>query len=393
MAKRTLAVVMAGGMGERLRPLTDVRAKPAVPFGAIFRIIDFTLSNCINSDIRQILVLTQYKSHSLSRHLTTGFNFLPPRLDEFIEEIPAQMQLGNQWYKGTADAIRQNLSFINNIAADNLLILAGDHIYKMDYRLLRDFHQERGRLAHGLGHPCARPRWPPGSTACWRSTSRAASSGSRRSPRNPSACPAPRIAWPPWASTSSRTAHSTAGWTTTCWTSARMSSRPWCARANRSMPSISPPRTSIEDYVSVTQGDQRIKELRPMEDSRLLARCGHPRFPLAGQHRPGLREAALLAVRRDVAVLPLPDLLPARQVRARGRRPHRHGRAFHRRRGGHHLRRPGPGQRAQRRHHHPQPRPGGVLRALRRPGLTRTGCSRPPSGATARCATPSSTGT
>jgi len=144
MQKRTLAIVMAGGMGSRLKPLTDVRAKPAVPFGAIFRIIDFTLSNCINSEIRQILVLTQYKSHSLSRHLTTGFNFLPPRLDEFIEEIPAQMQLGNQWYKGTADAIRQNLSFIDDIAADNLLLLAGDHIYKMDYRLLRDFHEERG---------------------------------------------------------------------------------------------------------------------------------------------------------------------------------------------------------------------------------------------------------
>lgn len=144
MAKRTLAVVMAGGMGERLRPLTDVRAKPAVPFGAIFRIIDFTLSNCINSDIRQIFVLTQYKSHSLSRHLTTGFNFLAPRLDEFIEEIPAQMQLGNQWYKGTADAIRQNLSFIDSVAADNLLILAGDHIYKMDYRLLRQFHDQQG---------------------------------------------------------------------------------------------------------------------------------------------------------------------------------------------------------------------------------------------------------
>ena len=144
MAKRTLAVIMAGGMGERLRPLTDVRAKPAVPFGAIFRIIDFTLSNCINSEIRQILVLTQYKSRSLSRHLTTGFSFLPPRLDEFIEELPAQMQLGNQWYKGTADAIRQNLSFIDDIAADNLLILAGDHIYKMDYRILRNQHEERG---------------------------------------------------------------------------------------------------------------------------------------------------------------------------------------------------------------------------------------------------------
>jgi glucose-1-phosphate adenylyltransferase len=144
MADRTLAVVMAGGMGERLRPLTDVRAKPAVPFGAIFRIIDFTLSNCINSEIRQILVLTQYKSHSLSRHLSTGFSFLSQRLDEFIEEIPAQMQLGHQWYKGTADAIRQNMAFISSVASEHVLILAGDHIYKMDYRRLRRFHLEHG---------------------------------------------------------------------------------------------------------------------------------------------------------------------------------------------------------------------------------------------------------
>lgn len=144
MAKKAMAVVMAGGMGERLRPLTDVRTKPAVPFGAIFRIIDFTLSNCINSEIRQILILTQYKSHSLSRHLATGFNFLSRRLDEFIQEIPAQMQMGNQWYKGTADAIRQNLPFIDGTAADQVVVLAGDHIYKMDYRRLQKFHEEKG---------------------------------------------------------------------------------------------------------------------------------------------------------------------------------------------------------------------------------------------------------
>ena len=144
MALRTLAVVMAGGMGERLRPLTEVRAKPAVPFGAIYRIIDFTLSNCINSNLRQILVLTQYKSHSLSRHLELGFNFLSPRLDEFIEVVPAQMQLGNHWYNGTADALRQNLGFIDSVAPDLVLVLAGDHVYKMDYRLLQAFHRERG---------------------------------------------------------------------------------------------------------------------------------------------------------------------------------------------------------------------------------------------------------
>jgi glucose-1-phosphate adenylyltransferase len=144
MAQRMLAVIMAGGMGERLRPLTDVRAKPAVPFGAIHRIIDFPLSNCINSEIRQILVLTQYKSHSLSRHLSMGFSFLSSRLDEFIEEVPAQMQLGDHWYEGTADALRQNLAFIDRVAADTVLVLAGDHIYKMDYRRFRQFHLDRG---------------------------------------------------------------------------------------------------------------------------------------------------------------------------------------------------------------------------------------------------------
>jgi glucose-1-phosphate adenylyltransferase len=131
-------------MGERLRPLTDVRTKPAVPFGGIYRIIDFTLSNCINSGLRRILVLTQYKSHSLSNHLRTGWSFLSRRLDEFIDEIPAQMQLSESWYQGTADAIRQNMRFIEQATPRLVLILAGDHIYKMDYRLLCDFHAEHG---------------------------------------------------------------------------------------------------------------------------------------------------------------------------------------------------------------------------------------------------------
>ena len=144
MEHHTLAVIMAGGTGGRLRPLTEGRAKPAVPFGAIYRIIDFTLSNCINSEVRQILVLTQYKSHSLSCHLARGFNFLSPRLDEFILEIPAQMQLGDHWYQGTADAIRQNLAFLDHTASDTVLVLPGDHIYKMDYRRLRSFHLDQG---------------------------------------------------------------------------------------------------------------------------------------------------------------------------------------------------------------------------------------------------------
>ncbi|HEY3445959.1 MAG TPA: sugar phosphate nucleotidyltransferase [Myxococcales bacterium] len=142
MAEDLLAVVMAGGAGERLRPLTDVRAKPAVPFGGSYRIIDFALSNCINSGIRQVYVLTQYKSHSLSNHLKAGWNFLSRRLDQFIDEIPAQMQVGSSWYKGTADAIRQNMSFIERARPKQVLVLPGDHIYKMNYGVMLRFHDE-----------------------------------------------------------------------------------------------------------------------------------------------------------------------------------------------------------------------------------------------------------
>ncbi len=139
-----IAVVMAGGMGGRLRPLTDVRAKPAVPFGGAYRIIDFTLSNCINSGIRRIFVLTQYKSHSLSNHLKAGWNFLSRRLGQFIDEVPAQMQIGSGWYRGTADAIRQNLSLLHDSNCDKVLVLAGDHIYKMDYRHMSSWHMDHG---------------------------------------------------------------------------------------------------------------------------------------------------------------------------------------------------------------------------------------------------------
>ncbi len=143
MGREILALVMAGGMGERLMPLTEMRAKPAVPFGGIFRIIDFTLSNCINSDVRRVIVLTQYKSHSLSNHLKQGWNFLSRRLDQYVDEIPAQMQTGRSWYKGTADAIRQNMAHIEQLSPRLVLVLSGDHIYKMDYRLMRRYHDEK----------------------------------------------------------------------------------------------------------------------------------------------------------------------------------------------------------------------------------------------------------
>jgi len=137
-----LAMILAGGKGERLHPLTLHRAKPAVPFGGIYRIIDFTLSNCINSGIRKIAVLTQYKSLSLDKHLRLGWNFFSGELNEFIISVPPQQRVGDKWYQGTADAIYQNIYMIEKDAPDHLLILAGDHIYKMDYAEMFRFHRE-----------------------------------------------------------------------------------------------------------------------------------------------------------------------------------------------------------------------------------------------------------
>jgi glucose-1-phosphate adenylyltransferase len=136
--------VLAGGRGTRLEPLTRDRAKPAVPFGGIYRIIDFTLSNCINSDLRKILVLTQYKAVSLARHIDQGWRFLCRELDEYIEVIPPQQRIAEHWYQGTADAIYQNVYTIEKAAPRETLILAGDHIYKMNYAAMIDFHRQRG---------------------------------------------------------------------------------------------------------------------------------------------------------------------------------------------------------------------------------------------------------
>jgi glucose-1-phosphate adenylyltransferase len=138
-----LAIVLAGGRGSRLEPLTRDRAKPAVPFGGIYRIIDFTLSNSINSDLRKILVLTQYKAVSLNRHIDQGWRFLCRELDEYIEVISPQQRIAEQWYQGTADAIYQNVYTIEKAAPRDTLILAGDHIYKMNYAEMIAFHRER----------------------------------------------------------------------------------------------------------------------------------------------------------------------------------------------------------------------------------------------------------
>jgi glucose-1-phosphate adenylyltransferase len=134
-------IVMAGGVGERLLPLTEGRSKAAVPFGGKYLIVDFTLSNCINSGIRQISVLTQYLSDSLHKHIQNGWGISGSRLGDYIYCVPAQKKIGTDWYRGTADAIRQNLDLIKGKASDPVLILSGDHIYKMDYRQIVTYHK------------------------------------------------------------------------------------------------------------------------------------------------------------------------------------------------------------------------------------------------------------
>jgi len=140
LTRDTVALVLAGGRGTRLKQLTDWRCKPAVPFGGKFRIIDFTLSNCVNSGIRRIGVATQYKAHSLIRHIQQGWSFLEGRFDEFIELLPAQQQITAAWYSGTSDAVFQNLAVLRRHAPQYVLVLAGDHVYKMDYGRMLAFH-------------------------------------------------------------------------------------------------------------------------------------------------------------------------------------------------------------------------------------------------------------
>jgi glucose-1-phosphate adenylyltransferase len=139
-----LTLILAGGKGTRLEPLTRDRAKPAVPFGGLYRIIDFTLSNCLNSNLRRILVLTQYKARSLDRHISGGWGFLSRELDEYIEVLPPQQRIDEHWYKGTADAIYQNIYSIEKEDPRIVLILAGDHIYKMDYSEMIQTHLRQG---------------------------------------------------------------------------------------------------------------------------------------------------------------------------------------------------------------------------------------------------------
>ena len=141
MISNIITIILAGGEGSRLQPLTSLRAKPSVPFGGKYRIIDFTLTNCLHSGLRRILVLTQYKSHSLQKHLRDGWSIFNPELGEYITPVPAQMRHGEKWYQGTADAIHQNNYLLERSDAEWTLILSGDHIYRMDYASMLETHK------------------------------------------------------------------------------------------------------------------------------------------------------------------------------------------------------------------------------------------------------------
>ena len=143
MLDKTLTIILAGGVGSRLHPLTVDRAKPAVPFGGNYRIIDFTLTNCLHSGLRQVLVLTQYKSQSLQKHLRDGWSIFNPEISEYITSVPPQMRTGDSWYSGTADAICQNRYLLERSNARHVLILSGDHIYRMDYAAMLEFHRDQ----------------------------------------------------------------------------------------------------------------------------------------------------------------------------------------------------------------------------------------------------------
>jgi glucose-1-phosphate adenylyltransferase len=143
MMRNVLGIVLAGGVGQRLYPLTRDHCKPAVPFGGSYRIVDVTLSNCVNSNLRRIYILAQYKQQSLSRHIHQGWNMMYRDLDEFIEMVPAQQRNGNEWYRGTADAVYQTFYTFDQEQFDYALIVSGDHIYKMDYAQMLSFHRAR----------------------------------------------------------------------------------------------------------------------------------------------------------------------------------------------------------------------------------------------------------
>lgn len=187
MSLNTLSVILAGGYGSRLLPLTQDRAKPAVPFGGKYRIIDFTLANCLHSGLRRILVLTQYKSLSLQKHLRDGWSLFNPELGEFVTPVPPQMHSGEQTYRGTADAVHQNLNVLLRSGARWILVVSGDHIYRMDYAPLLKYHRKHKA---GMTVACMSvPREDSGNFNILTSNAQGQVTGSQHAPQDPAPDP------------------------------------------------------------------------------------------------------------------------------------------------------------------------------------------------------------
>ena len=282
----TLVIVLAGGAGERLAPLTRDRAKPAVPFGGPYRIIDFALSNCVNSGLRRMFIATQYKSLSLNRHIRMGWSIVSEELGEFIEVLPPQKRVGEHWYQGTADAVYQNLYSIEREAPRHVVVLAGDHIYKMDYRKMLHAHAD-----HGADVTMATIEVPVEDATRFGVV---AVDADRRVDRLPGeagaagadARPARTWPWPRWASTSS---------TWTC----------WCKALDADAADPDSHHDFGKDIIPrLHRPGPRLRlplPRREQEDGEVLARRRHARRLLRGQHGPLPRQPGLQPLRSGVA--------------------------------------------------------------------------------------------
>ena len=313
--KDTLGVLLAGGAGERLYPLTRDRAKPAVTFGGIYRIIDITLSNCLNSDLRRVYILTQYKALSLNRHIREGWNILGREVGEFVEVLPPMKRVSDQWYQGTADAVYQNIYSIGSEQPKHVLILSGDHIYKMDYgkmmkqhldsaaditlatiqsRSLADLPARRGRR---------RQRWPR-----QRVSGKAEDHG------------------PAFAAESGEGRGIDGRLSVQC---RRADSRAAQGRRESAVEPRFRQRYSAQDGRRLPRLRLRLRR-REQERSALLARCGHARSLLRSQHGHRFGVAHLQSVRRRVADPHAPAAVSAGEICFRRSGTHRHRARFHR---------------------------------------------------------------
>ena len=305
--------MLAGGVGERLAPLTSERAKPAVYFGGPYRIIDFVLSNCINSGLRRVFIATQYKSLSLNRHIRQGWSVVSEELGEFIEILPPQKRVGEHWYQGTADAVYQNLYSIVREEPRYVVVLAGDHVYKMDYLRMLRFHQEQDATVTlaAIEVPVEDGR-RFGIVAVDEQRPRDRLSGEARATRR--RCPGSRTwPWRRWASTSS---------TATC----------WCARSRTTprIPTASTTSAGTSSRRSFRGGRIYAYPLlrREQEGGEVLARHRHPRRVLRSQHGPLPGEPGVQPVRSRVAAAHLHAAGAARQVRLRRGLAPRRGAGF-----------------------------------------------------------------